>query len=96
MSLWKIFSSIMSCITEEVLNIINEPDRDYDVPLDMSGIDIMDVLEEEEVEYEYLESLFAQNVDIYILKSTKRVYDNCAHGEHQPMRHRHQQPLKMI
>lgn len=45
----------MSCITEEVLNIINEPDRDYDVPLDMSGIDIMDVLEEDEVEYEYLE-----------------------------------------
>lgn len=43
----------MSCISEEVLKIVNEPDRDYDAPLDMSGIDIMDVLEEEEVEYEY-------------------------------------------
>lgn len=86
----------MSCITEEVLNIINEPDRDYDVPLDMSGIDIMDVLEEDEVEYEYLEYWCIEHVDIYIRKSTKRVCDNCAHGEPQPTRYRHRPTSKTI
>ena len=86
----------MSCITEEVLTIMNEPDRDYDVPLDMSGIDIMDVLEEDEVEYEYLEYWGVEHVDIYIRKSTKRACVNCAHGEPQPTQSRHLPPLKTI
>ena len=39
-------------MNEEVLKIINEADDPYDSDIDMTGITIADVLEEEEVEFE--------------------------------------------
>lgn len=39
-------------MNEEVLRIINEADDPYDSDIDMTGITIADVLEEEEVEFE--------------------------------------------
>ena len=40
-------------MNEEVLKIMNEPDRPYDPVIDMSFYDIDDILAEEEVEVEY-------------------------------------------
>ena len=39
-------------MNEEILKIVNEPDDPYDSDIDMTGITIADVLEEEEVEFE--------------------------------------------
>lgn len=48
------FCSIFASMNDQVLKILNEPDRPYDSPIDMSFYDVDDVLEEEEVEIEYL------------------------------------------
>ena len=40
-------------MNEEVLQILNEPDNEFDSDIDMSNIMVSDVLEEEEVEFEY-------------------------------------------
>lgn len=45
-------------MNEEVLKIMNEPDRPYDPVIDMSFYDIDDILEEEEIEVEYSIQLF--------------------------------------
>ena len=43
-------------MNEEVLQILNEPDNEFDSDIDMSNITVSDVLEEEEVEFEYARS----------------------------------------
>lgn len=40
-------------MNEEVLQILKEPDNEFDSDIDMSNIMVSDVLEEEEVEFEY-------------------------------------------
>ena len=41
-------------MNEEVLKILNEPEQEYETPVSLEGFDIIDILEEEEVEYEYV------------------------------------------
>ena len=41
-------------MNEEVLKILNEPEQEFETPVSLEGFDIIDILEEEEVEYEYL------------------------------------------
>lgn len=86
----------MSCISEEVLNILNEPDREFDEPIDMTGIDINDVLEEEEVEYEFECLNSDSEIDTCILKNIKGVCANYAIGVRQPMQCRQQLVLMKI
>lgn len=57
------FCSIFASMNDEVLKILNEPDRPYDSPIDMSCYDVDDVLEEEEVEIEYLSFLALSCLD---------------------------------
>lgn len=48
------FASFKNCpMNEEVLKILQEKDREYEEPVSLEGFDIIDILEEEEVEYEY-------------------------------------------
>lgn len=42
-----------STMNEEILQILQEKDREYEEPVSLEGFDIIDILEEEEVEYEY-------------------------------------------
>ena len=50
--LFSTFFPFVIAMNEEVLKIMNEPDRPYDPIIDMSFYDIDDILAEEEVEVE--------------------------------------------
>lgn len=59
-------------MNEEVLRIINEADDPYDSDIDMTGITIADVLEEEEVEFEFLRVINPHFIDTCSPKSMQR------------------------
>lgn len=59
-------------MNEEVLRIINEADDPYDSDIDMTGITIADVLEEEEVEFEFLRVINPHFIDTCFPKSMQR------------------------
>ena len=48
-------------MNEEVLKILNEPEQEFETPVSLEGFDIIDILEEEEVEYEYLKTQSSYN-----------------------------------
>lgn len=55
-----------------MLKIINEADDPYDSDIDMTGITIADVLEEEEVEFEFLRVINPNFIDTCFPKSMQR------------------------
>lgn len=55
-----------------MLRIINEADDPYDSDIDMTGITIADVLEEEEVEFEFLRVINPHFIDTCSPKSMQR------------------------
>ena len=55
-----------------MLRIINEADDPFDSDIDMTGITIADVLEEEEVEFEFLRVINPHFIDTCFPKSMQR------------------------